>query len=153
MSSAIEILFPGLASVEYRVTSPATSEYNCIAWAAEDDVAWWWPDPFGDYYWPPDVPRVESLDAFISAYGLLGYITCETAVLELGLEKVVIFVDANGVPTHAARQLPSGRWTSKLGQLEDIEHDTLDGLTGDLYGRVGQVLRRPRPPRHGVSKK
>jgi hypothetical protein len=28
------------------------------------------------------------------------------------------------------RQHPTGKWTSKLGELEDVEH-TLDGLAGD----------------------
>jgi hypothetical protein len=35
-------------------------------------------------------------------------------------------------PTHAARQLPSGRWTSKLVLREDIEHD-LHALSGEAY--------------------
>lgn len=48
----------------------------------------------------------------------------------------------NGTPTHAARQLENGKWTSKLGQLEDIEHE-LDGLVGDKYGIVVTILRRP----------
>ncbi|TAF36353.1 MAG: hypothetical protein EAZ69_10585 [Oscillatoriales cyanobacterium] len=50
-------------------------------------------------------------------------------------------IDSNGIPTHAARQLANGKWTSKLGWLEDIEHE-LDGLTGDRYGVVGQILKR-----------
>ena len=29
-------------------------------------------------------------------------------------------IDTNGKPTHAARQLSSGLWTSKLGKLQDI---------------------------------
>ena len=48
-----------------------------------------------------------------------------------------------GVPTHAARQMPSGRWTSKLGFREDIEHD-LHAVSGDLYGTVVLLLKRPR---------
>lgn len=44
---------------------------------------------------------------------------------------------------HAARQQPSGVWTSKLGQMEDIEHNMLEALRGDVYGRVGLILRRP----------
>lgn len=43
-----------------------------------------------------------------------------------------------GIPSHAARQLPNGRWTSKCGQAEDIEHDLRD-LEGRLYGK-GCVL-------------
>ncbi len=44
---------------------------------------------------------------------------------------------------HVARQLKEGMWTSKLGPDEDIEHNTLDALEGELYGAVTQVLKRP----------
>ncbi|NET26084.1 hypothetical protein [Okeania sp. SIO1I7] len=44
-------------------------------------------------------------------------------------------------PTHAVRQLANGKWASKLGWLEDIEHE-LDALNGDRYGVVGQILKR-----------
>jgi hypothetical protein len=36
------------------------------------------------------------------------------------------------VPTHMARQLPDGTWTSKCGGNEDIRHLTLDAL--ESYG-------------------
>jgi len=49
-----------------------------------------------------------------------------------------------GAPTHAARQLPSGRWSSKLGPMEDIEHELQD-VTGSVYGSVVLVLKRPLP--------
>lgn len=44
--------------------------------------------------------------------------------------------------THAARQLSNGLWTSKIGQLDDIEYKTPDDLTGSDYGRVIKVMRR-----------
>ena len=47
-----------------------------------------------------------------------------------------------GKPTHAARQLGDGRWTSKLGKEVDITH-TLVGLEGPVYGQVAAYLRRP----------
>lgn len=48
----------------------------------------------------------------------------------------------DGSPTHAARQLPDGTWTSKLGKDVDISHDSLDGLSGDRYGTPALILRR-----------
>ena len=42
-----------------------------------------------------------------------------------------------------ARQLDSGKWASKLGKLEDIEHD-LTGVEGKVYGKVAQYLKKPR---------
>jgi len=61
--------------------------------------------------------------------------------IEDGWEKIAIFADEQGEPLHAARQLPSGRWTSKLGADVDIEHD-LAALEGDLYGKVACFLKR-----------
>lgn len=142
-SKYIEKFFPNLSKDGYYLTSPATPEYNCIAWAAGDEGVWWWPDQNGDYYWPTEIPRAETIEAFIKAYARLGYSICNNAELEDGFEKVAIYTDSNKKPTHAARQLNSGHWTSKLGNLEDIEHNTLDSLSGDSYGSVAVILKRP----------
>lgn len=45
-------------------------------------------------------------------------------------------------PTHVARQLDDGKWTSKLGSNEDIIHHTLDGLEGEKYGQVTTIMTR-----------
>src|ERR1035441_9994296 len=52
--------FPDLKSPDYKVTSPATRRYNCLAWAAGETGRRWEPDPLGIYYWPPRVPRVRT---------------------------------------------------------------------------------------------
>jgi hypothetical protein len=134
--------FPDLARTGYRITSSPDPVYNCIAWAANRTDEWWWPDPGGYDYWPGGVPRQETLDAFIKAFETLGFVVCPDANLEAGWEKVALYA-LNGIPTHAARQLPGGRWTSKLGPEDDVEHE-LDGLIGPLYGVVVQLLRRPQ---------
>jgi len=137
----LEGYFPNLLEAPYQLTSPASAHHNCIAWPARDQERWWWPDPMGQGYWPTGVPREQTLSAFEQAYGTLGFARCEDAELEPGFVKIALY--ARGlVPTHAARQLPQGRWTSKLGPLEDIEHDTLHALEGDWYGEVVLVLKR-----------
>jgi hypothetical protein len=35
--------FPRLRTDNHRITSPSSSRYNCIAWAAEDSSQWWQP--------------------------------------------------------------------------------------------------------------
>lgn len=62
---------------------------------------------------------------------------------EKKFEKIAIYVNAYNKSTHAARQLSSGRWTSKLGRLEDIEHATVEGLYRSDYGAVAVFMRRP----------
>jgi hypothetical protein len=89
------------------------------------------------------VTRAETCEAFRDAFATLGYVVCDHEQLEPGYEKIALFALA-GQPKHAARQLPGGRWVSKLGPLEDIEH-ALHDLTGMLYGSVALVMKRPLP--------
>jgi hypothetical protein len=134
--------FPGLINSPFAVTSPKTTQYNCIAWAAEDNQSWWWPDPNFQYYWPPNIPRVATLDAFVEAFESLQYTKCADGSYEKGRTKIAIFIDNTGSPTHAARQLPNGRWTSKCGSNKDIEHE-LYALEGKLYGTAAFYMRKP----------
>lgn len=143
MVIGIEALFPGLIGKNYQVTSPANDVYNCIAWAAQRVSEWWWPYDLPGHHWPAGVAKTESIPAFHDVFATLGYATCRDAGLESQFEKIAIYADSNGIPTHASRQLPNGRWTSKLGKLEDIEHDLLD-LTGVEYGAVVLVMKRPQ---------
>ena len=140
-SAFLERIFPELARTSYDVTSPKDTNYNCIAWAANDNSSWWWPDPFNQYYWPENIPRELSLRAFIGAYSVLGYSVCDNGELEEGFEKIAIFENISG-PSHATRQFPDGSWTSKLGTYEDIKH-VIDALEGVEYGKIVQFLKRP----------
>jgi hypothetical protein len=140
---------PYLTGDTCEVTSKASRQYNCIAWAAGENTDWWWPDPMGVGRWPASAPRVVSVDAFVQAYETLGYKLCYDNSLETGLEKVAIFgktnpADGSVIPTHAALQLKSGEWTSKLGALEDICHKTLEAAEGPLYGKALYYMSRPR---------
>lgn len=136
--------FPPLEGSHFRITSPATGSYTCIGYAAGDVNRVWLPTPWpeGMYYWPGGAPREDTTAAWTSAFESLGYRVCESRQFEPGLEKVAIYEDSGGVPQHVARQLATGLWTSKMGTMEDIEHE-LDGLEGSSYGRVVRVLARP----------
>jgi hypothetical protein len=130
---------PRLTGDNYRITSAASWEYNCVAWAAGVTDAWWWPVP--GRFWPAGVPREESLAAFVAAFATLGYEPCSGADPEAGLEKVALYA-LGEAPTHAARQLPGGSWTSKLGPSIDIEHATPEVVGGGTYGEVVALLSR-----------
>jgi len=136
------IAFPLLSPLNHTETSEANPEYNCIAWAAEDDSKYWWPDEDGDGYWPPGTTRAETIEAFVEAFQAIGYTLDPQGVpsLEAGVEKVAIFAQ-NNAPTHAARQLPTGKWTSKMGPEEDISHDW-GAIDGPCYGTAVHILRR-----------
>ncbi len=141
MDNALDILlaFQKLGDCNsFRITSPRTPIYNCIAWAAGEEVRWWWPDAMGVNYWPKEVIRETTLNSFIRAYETVGYRKCDHSELESDFEKLAIFTKPAGTPAHAARQLPNGKWTSKLGNGYDIEHE-LRGVEGRGYGSASVV--------------
>ena len=143
MSEAqIEAWFPSLHHLNYHITSPSTPFYNCVAWAAGVIDRPWWPFDGGGNYWPPQAPRELTVPAFIAAFSTLGYAVCENDQLEPHFEKIAIYAK-EGLPQHVARQLASGRWTSKLGNGEDIDHLSPPLLHGNEYGYVVVVMRRP----------
>jgi hypothetical protein len=142
MSDLLESYFHNLRGSKYIITSPVDVFYNCVAFAAGVTNRVWWPE--NGYYWPSNVTRSETLAGFVEAFATLGYSPCADGALEDGFEKVAIYADENGVPTHVAKQLASGTWSSKCGMFEDIEHDTLEALEGSDYGTVAQFLKRPQ---------
>ncbi len=141
-------IFGKLNSENHVQTSPETPFYNCIAWAAGEDHRWWQPNApaFLGYYWPPGAPSGMEFDCLIGAFRTLGYSTCDNGSLEPGFEKVALYAKPDGKWSHAARQLPSGKWTSKLGKLEDIQHDDPDVIAGSTYGAVSCYMSRKASP-------
>ncbi len=123
-----------------RIIGPADSRYNSFAWAAGDEEKWWYPDP--PYFWPSEAERIVTMRAFVRAFETIGYRACANGNLESGFEKIAIYADESGTPTHAARQLNDGAWTSKLGALEVVQYDGVSLLV-PLYGEVTTFMKRP----------
>lgn len=141
--SWIDAQYPAAAG-RYQITSPTDDDYNCIAFAAGCDTEWWSHQP--GYRWPAQ--RTPLINALVAVFAGLGYENREPSdnAIEAGYDKVALYVK-RGMWCHAARQLPSGKWRSKLGPDEDIEHDTPECLCGDgnAYGAVHCIMRKARP--------
>jgi hypothetical protein len=142
---------PRLMPHNHEVTSPLDQRYNCIAHAAGEDNRWWWPPLPGQLrrlheYWPPGVPTSLAISSFEIAFERKGYRRCDTGVVEKGWEKVAVYANAEGEPTHAARQVAGGMWTSKLGAQQDIAHTTLAAVAGGAYGEPAIFMRRELRP-------
>lgn len=151
---------PNLTDDGHSVRSDRVDTYNCVAWAGGDAKRWGWPDAARRHYWPKRAPREETVGAFIAAFRSRHYRPCDDDRLVAGIEKVALFVhtpesaefwstgdldaaEIPGTPSHMARQLESGAWTSKLGESYDIEHHELHALEGPGYGRLECILARP----------
>lgn len=135
------IHFPQLRD-GYSKTSCHTERYNCIAWAAGECHRPWWPGSAPEGYWPL-TDTDETIDNFVAAFRTKGYEVCIGAHHEKGFEKIAIYADYYGTPTHAARQSRAGIWSSKLGRNVDITHDSLQSLESGLYGFVVVTMKRP----------
>jgi hypothetical protein len=127
-------------------TSGQSPLYNCIAHSVGSVLTYIWPDADEQYPWPPNIDRAETVAAFVEFYCACGFEVCADASPEPEYEKVVIFV-LDGAVSHAALQLPDGSWTSKIGDLADIMHRTLDAAGGGLNGKPVQALKRKRTGR------
>ncbi len=139
----LEAKFPDLQAWGYEVTSAINAEYNCIAHAVQDDTRNWWPSEEGTGYWPPGAPREETVEAFVTAFQSLGFVVCDDGAYEPEYEKLALFADEEGAPTHMARQVDADLWTSKMGKHHDISHP-LEAVEGSEYGRVVRYLKRYR---------
>ncbi len=143
-------LFPKLKQYHHTITSEPDKTYNCVAWALDKKNEFWTPHgtiipaSFPPYVWPKDVPQDGSLDSYIILFEKMGYELTDHPKPEPGFRKIALYA-LDGQFTHVAKQAPKGKWSSKLGDVEDIEHD-LAGLEKDglyAYGRVERYMKKP----------
>jgi hypothetical protein len=133
--------FPNLG--RWLKTSERDPDYNCAAFAAGEQQQRWDPFPPGVYYWPSGVNRSYQIADFIEAYKTRGYSVCADGSLKTDREKIVIYTNQYGSVEHVARQLSDGRWTSKIGDEEDIVHETPESLSVG-YGTPTLYMQRHR---------
>lgn len=127
-------------------------EYNCVGWALGIREYMW---PFAQYYWPIAKPLTPTVSDFEEVFALYGFSRCATELYEPGFDKIALYMRM-GVPSHVARQLPDGRWTSKCGDWIDIHHDTLGDLPERPYnckvafGGAAHWFKRPKSYRRAL---
>lgn len=149
IAKAHEDDFPFLVSSGYEKTSDDDIRYNCIAWAAGDKNKWWQPEIIEPWdWWPPGAPTTRELTSFIKAYELVGFKRISDPKYNRRYLTVALYQDGNNNATHAAKLLSSGKWSSKLGDWEDITHNTLSALETDgnkpAYGKAVAFMRRKK---------
>lgn len=124
----------------FRVVGKATHDYNCVAHSVGLDQGWFHPGV-------TDKTRPMShMDDFYAAHGFQRVSGMDTAPQD-GVQRVVVFgmrdETGNVVDvTHAVRQEPNGKWTSKLGVGPLIEHDSLNQMRGGSYGEPIAVYEK-----------
>jgi hypothetical protein len=123
--------FPNMNYWNSKQTSELNKCYNCVAWVSEINNDWIWPD-------------IVNKTVFINLFKSYGYKEIQNGNISLEpyKQKIAIYVDSFNKPSHVARQLRNGKWTSKIGRNIDIEHDNLEVLEGPLYGRINIMMEK-----------
>lgn len=134
---------PQMDGADFSIESRSTPNYNCLAWAMSDCSRNWAPALEGGYHWPADLlVGLPTLELVTELFQRESYELCDSADYVPGAEKVALYIDAYREVRHVARQVPGGRWVSKMGDLADIEHGALEPLECRLYGKVEAILCR-----------
>lgn len=140
----IEQLFPGLCGTSWAIKSRKTKRYNCFAWAAREKHRRW--DFRKGAFWPKGVKRLSGIAYLVGAFQTEGFNVCtqgDCQTYDPSFDSIVVYA-LNTRGTHAARLLHNGMWTSKLGDLEDIEHQTPEAVSGTVYGNPRVYMKRKR---------
>lgn len=143
-------IFPNLLyDDQFEITSKASPDYNCIAWACNYNERWIQPlyleKPNLDcvVWWPPNASEGTDIVYLKLVFEDHGYFECESGEHEEGYRKVALYYfEETNEWTHAARELANGCWTSKLGHSSDIQHSTPETIESDVYGKVFCYMKR-----------
>jgi hypothetical protein len=138
----LEWRHPNLARDGYRITSAHSLRYNCVAWALGETHRWYQAGREPNWYWPDGVLADGSLSSYVDVFVHAGFEPCDSREWEPGCEKIAIYANEDGDFTHVAKMIDAETWTSKVGQLDDIEHRTVESLEDERFGTVVHVLRR-----------
>lgn len=134
------------SDVNFRLLSPCSYQYNCIAyamgmtdrWVDYADIPWHW--------WPP-VEKGASVEHLKNAFQYFGFEECgmDDNVDDL-YDKVALYHIANQW-THAARIVAAGIYHSKFGASYDGCHSSGNVLQAK-YGNVCLIMRRLKTDSH-----
>ena len=140
----------------YYVSSEATEEYNCIAWAMGFTDRWIDHFPSGGKnlkkWWPEGVERGFNPECLVKAFMAVGFECCDDDSYEEGYDKVALYklepyidwfnrIFERVAWTHAAKVLTPNTYHSKMGPQFDIYHSSGSVLQAS-YGKIFQFMRR-----------
>lgn len=141
---AIEQLFPRLCGTSWTIKSRKTKRYNCFAWAAREKHRRW--DFAKGAYWPSGAKRLSGIAYLVGAYLAEGFSVCNKSdcqTYDSTADSIVVY-EMNRIGMHAARLLANGMWSSKLGDLEDVQHKKPEDISGTTYGNPIVYMKRKR---------
>lgn len=132
---ALISVFPNLRDDEnFKILSPQTQVYNCIAWAMNFNDRWVDIAEIPGHWWPNGVVKSLSPDALVQAFEAVGFETTSDKTPEDGYDKVVLYKNTSREEwTHASRIITESIGYSKFGAEWDGHH-SIYSISGNVYG-------------------
>ncbi len=132
--------------VNFKLLSPFSFQYNCIAFALGMTDRWVDPSAIPWHWWPP-IEKGPDIDHLKNAFKYFGFEECgmDDEVDEL-YDKIALYHIANHW-THAARIVADGICHSKFGESYDGYHSSGNVLQAQ-YGDVCLIMRRLKTDSH-----
>ena len=139
--------------MQWHITSPADSNYNCVAWVFRKKDFNIWPDVEdgekqyynqygGSVRWPSQYADNAKLETFTQFFNDIGFIDCEMNWSnELGYNKIALYSIDNVNMSHVSFEGNNNLWCSKLGRTYDIVHSNPFSIECDIYGHVVKIMK------------
>lgn len=137
----VERILPTLKGRDLSL-SPEDFNVNCLAFAVGDNTQWWEPPSGHGTYWPQGFREDLSVQTVEEILKLHGF-TVESDRAETPDTDAIAIYGERGEWTHFAK-FANGKWSSKLGELDDVEDIMLDDLEVPDYGKCLKILKRPK---------
>ena len=134
--------FPNLAKdTVFKLTSPDTPVYNCIAWAMGFTDRWVDHFSAAGHWWPQSVEKDDTCQSLLNAFLALGFEPTDNYNYNASYDKVVLY-GYDGKWKHASRILVNNIEHSKFGALWDGIHGH-NVFQDDIYGIAYACVQRP----------
>jgi hypothetical protein len=117
--------------------------YNCVAYALGVENKDWDMLVFAKMFGL----NKNDLDHSANGYAIIfrekfGFEICQESEKEEGFKKIALYENNEGDFKHLSLQLENGKWTSKMGVYEDINHRDLNSISGDFYGHPVMFMKK-----------
>ena len=126
--------------INFIPKSPVSDDYNCIAWSLGIDYMSVGHENLRGIYQPPNISKIPNINNDKRMYNYYGFIDADDSSIEIGYEKIVIYIK-DGIVTHAAKQYNKDWWHSKMGASVDAIHH-LNAIQGAIYGYPEFYMKR-----------
>ena len=132
--------------INFKIIQQDNEDYNCIAHSLGYNHITIWPISKRFWVWDKTLPYINTINNFVSLYRKFNYEICEDSSWEFEYDKIALYISVlsgRNTVSHAAKQIDSYWWSSKIGGDELFEH-TLEAIENKNVGTKYVFLKRPK---------